>query len=107
MIRAGIADMVMLACDLTTAGRPVIGRSGFREQDSSRAGCHESAVAAPGSASLNLSRPADLGGSGRSARRWGPQCACTARRRTLRSLWHIRFTRTCPGGIGRQVMDGQ
>jgi len=54
--------MVMLACDLTTAGRPVIGRSGFREQDSSRAGRHESAVAAPGSASL---KPQPTGQSGR------------------------------------------
>ena len=103
MIRAGIANVVMLACDLTTPGRPVIGR--LASANRTLAGL--AAMSRPSRHRFGLAQTSADRPSGRSARRWGPQRACTARRRTLRSRWHIRFTRTCPGSMGRRVMNGQ
>jgi hypothetical protein len=82
MIRTGPADVVMLACDLTTPGRPIIGRPSFLKQDSDRAGCHEPTVAAtrfPTSVSLKP-RPTDRSGRLRPVcPPLGPQRVRTAR----------------------------
>jgi hypothetical protein len=58
MIRAGIADVVMLACDLTTPGRPVIGRLASANRTPAGLAAMSRPSRHPVRPRSNLSRPA-------------------------------------------------